>query len=216
MVPQETTVFRGTWRFNLDPMGEFEDEQVNLAVRLTRFSNWLAKHAPRGLDEPVPEGAALGQELKALLGIGRALLRLLQRRSKLLVMDGATCALDSASDATLTALLLRYCRRREVAMLQTSRRTNQVALYDTVAVLQGGRLMEHGPAKKLWAKDGALRALARAQGVDSAALTKADAVTDRLTSVWSWDVSPQEDPAWSDEFSVSLRKMKDKHAKKKD
>jgi len=210
-VPQETTIFKGTWRDNLDPMAEFDEEQLDLAIRLTRLSNWLERHAPKGLDEPLPVAkgkSSLTSELKCLLGISRALLRLLQRRSKLLLLDCATCKLDLKSDADLTVLLLRYCQRREVAVLQTSRRTNQAPLYDSAAVLQSGRLMEYGPVKKLWAKDSAFRAAARAQGVDSALLAKADACVDRMTSVWAWDMSPQEELAWSDEFAVGMKKMK--------
>lgn len=209
--PQETTLFKGTWRENLDPMAEFDEEQLNQAIRMTRLKNWLDRHAAKGLDEPLPVESGksnLTPELKCLLGLSRALLRLLQRRSKLLLLDSTTCKLDNTSDADLTVLMLRYCQRREVGVLQASRRPSQAPLYDSVAVMQSGRLTEHGPVKRLWAKDGAFRAVARAQGVDSAALSKAEAVVDRMSSVWAWDVCPQEDPAWSDEFAVGMKKMK--------
>eukprot|EP00444_Apocalathium_aciculiferum_P058821 CAMPEP_0183588378 /NCGR_PEP_ID=MMETSP0371-20130417/160678_1 /TAXON_ID=268820 /ORGANISM="Peridinium aciculiferum, Strain PAER-2" /LENGTH=122 /DNA_ID=CAMNT_0025799637 /DNA_START=38 /DNA_END=406 /DNA_ORIENTATION=+ len=121
-----------------------------------------------------------------------------------------------SSDADLTMLVLKYCRRREVAVLQTSRRTNQAPLYDSAALLQQGRILEQGKPKKLWASDGPFRGYARSQGVDSSALSKADGVADRLTSVWAWDISPQEEPAWSDEFAVGMKKVKDKSSKKRD
>merc|ERR1712226_282034 len=102
-----------------DPLGEFEEEQINLALRLTRLQNWLVQNAPGGLDEALP--AILDPGLRSFLGICRALLRLLQKRSKLLVMDRTTCRLSSTSDADLTALILRFCRRHEAAVLQVSR-----------------------------------------------------------------------------------------------
>lgn len=207
VVPEETTIFGGTWRSNLDPIGEFDDRQIRLATRITRLSSWLARAAPRGLEDE-PQSGEVGPEIRMLVGVSRAVLRLLQRRSKLLLLDCATCRLDVSSDAALTALLLQYCRRREAAMLQTSGRAHQVALYDSTCVLQNGRVVEHGPAKQLWAKDGPLRSFARAQGVDSSLLSKAEPVYDRLTSASTWDISPQEDPAWSDDFAVSIRKVK--------
>lgn len=213
VVPQETFIFKGTWRSNLDPMGEFEEEQLLQVLRLTRLENWLLREAPRGLDEPIGEAEALGATAP-LLGLCRGLLRLLQGRSKLLVLDRCTCRLSTKSDADLTAMVLRYCRRREVAVLQASRRLQQAALYDEVAMLQSGRVLEQGPPKKLWVKDSAFRRMAREQGLDSSKLTKPDALAARLASVWGWEVSPQEAPDWGDEFSVSMKKVRGDKEKK--
>merc|ERR1719498_35939 len=69
LVPQVTTLFAGTWRTNLDPFEEFEEEQLLLALRLTRLWHWLLQHAPRRLDEPLPE--VMDPALKALLGLSR-------------------------------------------------------------------------------------------------------------------------------------------------
>eukprot|EP00931_Biecheleriopsis_adriatica_P117589 TRINITY_DN93091_c0_g1_i1.p1 TRINITY_DN93091_c0_g1~~TRINITY_DN93091_c0_g1_i1.p1 ORF type:complete len:1261 (-),score=268.76 TRINITY_DN93091_c0_g1_i1:64-3846(-) len=213
LVPQETFLFRGTWRDNLDPMGEFEEAQLNLVLRLTRFHNWLQRNAPGGLDEVIGDPAALGPA-PVLLSLSRAFLRLLQGRSKLLVLDSTTCRLSVSSDADLTAIVLRYCRRRGVAVLQASRRLQQAPLYDEVAVMQGGRILEQGAPKKLWVKDGALRRMARDQGLDSSKLTKLDTVAARLSSVRGWEVSPQESPDWGDEFSVGMKKVRSDKEKK--
>eukprot|EP00930_Biecheleria_cincta_P039131 TRINITY_DN26918_c0_g1_i1.p1 TRINITY_DN26918_c0_g1~~TRINITY_DN26918_c0_g1_i1.p1 ORF type:complete len:2320 (-),score=461.07 TRINITY_DN26918_c0_g1_i1:23-6874(-) len=213
VVPQETIVFKGTWRINLDPMGEFDEEQLLLVLRLTRLENLLLREAPRGLDELIGEPEALGAAAP-LLGLCRGLLRLLQGRSKLLVLDRCTCRLSTTSDADLTAMVLRYCRRRGVALLQVSRRLHQAALYDEVAAMQGGRILEQGPPKKLWVKDSAFRRMAREQGLDSSKLTKPDLLAARLASVWGWEVSPQEAPDWGDEFSVAMKKVRSDKDKK--
>merc|ERR1719199_136931 len=127
-------------------------------------------------------------------------------------MDRVTCKLDTSSDADLTALILRFCRRREAAVLQASRRVLQSPLYDAVAVMRAGRCVERGVPRKLWGKDGAFRELARVQGVDSSKLSRPDGVAQRLTSMWNWEVSPQEHPDWADEFIVSMKKPKsEKH-----
>lgn len=142
---------------------------------------------------------------QAILGLCRGLLRLLQKRSKLLVLDRTTCRLSATSDADLTALMLRFCQRREVAVLQATRRVTNVPLYDHAAVLKGGKMLEQGPPRLLWANDGAFRALAREQGVDASRLARPAAVTTRVASMWTWDVSPQEEVEWGDEFEVSVK-----------
>eukprot|EP00913_Durusdinium_trenchii_P026649 g25005.t1 len=168
VVPQETllelVLYRGTWLQNLDPMEEFSEEEVQMVLRLTRFENWMLRHAPDGLHQTLEEGGAPHGAAAVLLGVSRAMLRLLQKRSKLLLMDATTCRLSASSDADLTALVLRYCRRAAVAVMQVSRRVQQAPLYDEVAVMTLGRILEQGPAKKLWVKDGALRRMAKEQG----------------------------------------------------
>jgi len=206
--PQETILFRGCWRANLDPVDEFTEEQLRLVLRLTRLQQWLLMKAPRGLDEPIPQGSAMDAGLRALLGLNRAMLRLLQKRSKLLVLDRTTCRLDTDSDANLSALVLRFCRRHEAAVLQASRRVVNSTLYDIAVAMHGGSIVEQGSPKALWGQDGPFRAMAREQGVTSAKLAKPEAISERLTPMWQWDVSPQEEPEWGDEFEVGMKKFK--------
>eukprot|EP00434_Breviolum_minutum_P031839 symbB.v1.2.028162.t1/scaffold2959.1/size66455/4 len=92
--------------------------------------------------------------------------------------------------------------------MQVSRRVQQAPLYDEVAVMAMGRVTEQGPAKKLWVKDGGLRRMAKEQGLDSGKMTKVETQSIRLSSVWGWEVSPQETPAWQDEFNVAMKKVK--------
>eukprot|EP00439_Symbiodinium_sp_Y106_P083308 s433_g23.t1 len=133
VVPQELCIFNGSWRQNLDPMGEFDEDELKRVLRLTRLENFLlrtasdldATIAPEVL-EPGPAAASA-----VLLCLCRALLRLLQGRSKLLMMDAATCRFNPASDADLTAIILRYCR-------QPTRSTS--------AALRRGRCDGHRPS----------------------------------------------------------------------
>jgi len=209
VVPQEVVLYRGTWKQNLDPMNEFTEDDLQMVVRLTRFENWLIRYTSKGLEEEITE-AEMGPlgAAAVLLGLSRAMLRLLQKRSKLLLLDATTCCLSPSSDADLTALLLRYARRCGAAVMQVSRRVQQAPLYDEVAVMAMGRVTEQGPAKKLWVKDGGLRRMAKEQGLDSGKMTKVETQSIRLSSVWGWEVSPQETPAWQDEFNVAMKKVK--------
>lgn len=63
LIPQEPLMFNGTIRFNIDPIGEFSDDEIwraLLAVDLLEFINDL----PGRLDQPVSDGGenfSLGQ-----------------------------------------------------------------------------------------------------------------------------------------------------------
>eukprot|EP00427_Karlodinium_veneficum_P034432 CAMPEP_0169293278 /NCGR_PEP_ID=MMETSP1016-20121227/63206_1 /TAXON_ID=342587 /ORGANISM="Karlodinium micrum, Strain CCMP2283" /LENGTH=61 /DNA_ID=CAMNT_0009383961 /DNA_START=9 /DNA_END=191 /DNA_ORIENTATION=+ len=61
-------------------------------------------------------------------------------------------------------------------MLQASRRVLQSPLYDAVAVMRLGRVVEQGVPRKLWGKDGGFREYARLQGVDSSKLSRPEEV----------------------------------------
>merc|ERR1712060_782257 len=97
-----------------------------------------------------------------------------------------------------------------MGVLQASRRPHQADLYDEVAVLQGGRILEQGQPKKLWNRDGPFRAFAREQGVDSSKMSKPQTVADRVAPMLGWDVSPQEQASWSDSFQVAIKKPREK------
>ncbi|CAM8906066.1 unnamed protein product [Rhodiola kirilowii] len=85
IIPQDPTLFNGTVRYNLDPLGEhseyeiWEEKEVCLdSLVMDDGSNW-----------------SMGQ--RQLFCLGRALLR----RSRVLVLDEATASIDNATDLIL-------------------------------------------------------------------------------------------------------------------
>lgn len=113
----------GTLRFNVDPLNEYSDAEIMEAVALSNFLDTF--HGRSSLSSTTPTcdvlnytfteaGSTLSQGQKALLSLARALL---QRRSKVLLMDEISSAIDSASEEILFKVLHNHMTRNPDSVL---------------------------------------------------------------------------------------------------
>lgn len=155
VIPQEPTLFEGSVRFNLDPLGKHSAERLWQVLQRVQLA-----HVVRSLDDPVVEdGANLSAGQRQLLCIARALLA----NPAVVVMDEATSAVDAETDA----LIQRTVRQefRDATVLTIAHRLNSVLDADKVIVLDKGRLVEFGSPKLLLGqRNGAFRAMVDAGG----------------------------------------------------
>ncbi|OQV12310.1 Multidrug resistance-associated protein 1 [Hypsibius exemplaris] len=157
ILPQEPVLFSGTLRLNLDPFGKYTDKEVWTALENSHLKLFVSA-LPEGLDHIVVDGGenySVGQ--RQLICLARALLR----KTKILVLDEATAAIDLQTDD-----LIQQTIRREFAdctILTIAHRINTIMDSTRIMVLDYGRVKEFAtPADLLADKQGVFYGLAKA------------------------------------------------------
>ncbi|XP_017970733.1 PREDICTED: ABC transporter C family member 12 isoform X2 [Theobroma cacao] len=137
IIPQSPVLFSGTVRLNLDPFNEHNDADLWEALERAHLKDFIRRNS-FGLDAEVLEGGenfSVGQ--RQLLCLARALLR----RSKILVLDEATAAVDVKTDAFIQKTIREEFK--SCTMLIIAHRLNTIIDCDRILVLDAGQVSEH-------------------------------------------------------------------------
>lgn len=160
VVPQQVQFFTGTVWENLT-LGDAAVGRaaVEHAVALAGATDLIAA-LPAGYDTPL-QGAGRGAGVQLSAGQRQllALVRALVWNPAVLLLDEATVAIDSASDAALWAALRADVRGQRRAVLTVAHRLATARAADRVIVLDAGRVVEEGPPDALIRRGGRFAAL---------------------------------------------------------
>ncbi|KAJ6796498.1 ABC transporter C family member 2-like [Iris pallida] len=174
IIPQAPVLFSGTVRFNLDPFSEHNDADLWEALERAHLKDVIRRNA-LGLDAGVSEAGenfSVGQ--RQLLSLARALLR----RSKILVLDEATAAVDVRTDALIQKTIREEFK--SCTMLIIAHRLNTIIDCDRVLLLDAGQVLEFdSPEALLSNEESAFSKMVQSTGAANAQYLKSLVLADR-------------------------------------
>uniref|UniRef100_A0A8C6W973 ATP-binding cassette, sub-family member 2 n=1 Tax=Nannospalax galili TaxID=1026970 RepID=A0A8C6W973_NANGA len=162
IIPQDPILFSGSLRMNLDPFNNHSDEEIWKALELAHLKSFVAG-LQLGLSYEVTEGGdnlSIGQ--RQLLCLGRAVLR----KSKILVLDEATAAVDLETDH-----LIQTTIRNEFShctVITIAHRLHTIMDSDKIMVLDNGKIVEYGSPGELLSNSGPFYFMAKEAGIENA------------------------------------------------
>ncbi len=158
LVLQETFLFSGTVRENLlfgRPTAT--DEEIIAAAEVANAHKFI-EHLEEGYETQVGErGVKLSGGQKQRLAIARAVLA----DPRILILDEATSSVDSESEFLIHQALDRLMVGRTTFII--AHRLSTVRSADTILVLEGGSIVEHGGHEELVDADGRYAQMYRQQ-----------------------------------------------------
>ncbi|XP_037043484.1 multidrug resistance-associated protein 1-like [Bradysia coprophila] len=143
IIPQDPVLFSGTLRLNLDPSEQNTDDELWTALEHAHLKSFVGE-LRTGLNHEITEGGenlSVGQ--RQLVCLSRALLR----KTRVLILDEATGAVDLETDE----LIQRTIRMEfsDCTILTIAHRLNTIMDSDKVIVLDKGQISEFASPTEL-------------------------------------------------------------------
>uniref|UniRef100_A0A8C7VU89 ABC-type glutathione-S-conjugate transporter n=1 Tax=Oncorhynchus mykiss TaxID=8022 RepID=A0A8C7VU89_ONCMY len=159
IIPQDPVLFSGSLRMNLDPFDTYTDEEIWSSLELAHLKNFVS-NLPDKLNYECSEGGenlSLGQ--RQLVCLARALLR----KTKILVLDEATAAVDLETDTLIQSTIRQQFE--DCTVLTIAHRLNTIMDYTRVIVMDKGHISEMDSPANLISNRGQFYRMCREAGL---------------------------------------------------
>ncbi|KAF7314597.1 ATP-binding cassette transporter [Mycena kentingensis (nom. inval.)] len=163
IIPQVPELLQGTLRSNLDPFDQYDDAELNSSLRAAGLFA-LQSEMDEGritLDSAISAGGSnLSVGQRQIFALARAIVR----KSKILILDEATSAIDYKTDSIIQNSLRKELSG-DVSLLTVAHRLQTIMDADKIMVLDAGKIVEYdSPKELLKIEGGKLRALVDESG----------------------------------------------------
>ena len=143
ILPQDSTIVEGTLRYNIDPVGNYDDNTIEDVMKKIGFY-YIIENNSNGLEQRVSEnGNNLSIGEKQMICITRAILR----KSKIIVMDEATSSIDYQTEETILKAIDNYLKGSTIITI--AHRIKTIINYDKILVLDNGTIIEYDTPQNL-------------------------------------------------------------------
>ncbi|KAM6054990.1 multidrug resistance-associated protein 1 isoform 2-T2 [Chlamydotis macqueenii] len=159
IIPQDPVLFSGSLRMNLDPFDQHSDEDIWRSLELAHLKTFVSSLPDKFNHECAEGGENLSVGQRQLVCLARALLR----KSKILVLDEATAAVDLETDKLIQSTI--KSQFEECTVLTIAHRLNTIMDYTRVLVLDRGEVVECGSPDDLLQEKGIFYSMAKDSGL---------------------------------------------------
>ncbi|CAD8094625.1 unnamed protein product [Paramecium sonneborni] len=136
IIPQSPFLFSGTIRQNLDPLRQFNDDQLWKALEEANLTNYI-NSLPQGLDSDIGD-------VNSIFSVGQkqliCLARIILTQKKIIVLDEATANVDMQTDELIQSIIKK--KFTNSTLITIAHRLNTIADYDKVMVMSEGKIIE--------------------------------------------------------------------------
>ena len=140
IVPQEPKIFSGTLKFNLDPMNNYTDYEINNALNEVGLFKLMEENG-RDISQKIElklkeDGGNLSLGEKQLICLARIFLR----KNKIVIMDEATSNIDNKTDIIIQKAVDKIFK--DSTLITIAHKIPDLNKYNKIMILDDGNLIE--------------------------------------------------------------------------